>query len=164
MPALKAARTAFIFEGVKVTATVSTRSLFERLFVTQALPRRFCSATAAISNRSSSWSSSCLIALAKFVGRTYRRDRLAGNSTFADGRSLVEFSECDECSRTGGVENKSGVFDWVIRLPMHGLCRLEDRAATKSVESFSGAATVSEHLSNNSPDCCSDGWDFLSSR
>ena len=72
MPALKAARTAFNFPCVKGTAaTTSTRCLRE-ISAGDLLPRRFCSAITADSNRSSSWSLRYLIAFGKSAGRTWR--------------------------------------------------------------------------------------------
>jgi len=102
MPALKAARTAFNFPCVKGTAITSIHRLgkpsseFGRF-----LPRRFCSASTAENNWSSSLSSSCLIAFVRSLGRTYRR---RGAAVVREPRGNGE-----EGSRADAVENKSRV-------------------------------------------------------
>jgi hypothetical protein len=109
-PALKAARTAFNFPCVKGTAIASTFLLREFSSETRSfLPRRFCSASTAASNRSSSWSPSCLIAFDRSAGRTCRDEVwvIAGDD---DGR----FADEEDGSRLNASENKSGVDDRVL--------------------------------------------------
>jgi len=78
MPALKAARIAFSFPDVKAIGVASTCCRL-RGFLPDGtfLPRRFCSASMAESNRSRSRSSSRLTALAKSLGKICRADEVA---------------------------------------------------------------------------------------
>lgn len=99
IPALKAARTALIFEGVKARPTKSACRL-PGAGLPGFLPRRFCSASAAASSRSSSSSLSCFRALGKSLGNTCRTT--------------------DDDAQTGScadwAENKSGKFGRALRL------------------------------------------------
>src|SRR5262249_2315305 len=70
MPALKAARTAFNFPCVNGRTTSTRRG--SEILGARLLPRRFCSAMTAASNWSSSWSSRCLTAFGKSLGRMWR--------------------------------------------------------------------------------------------
>ena len=77
---------AFIFEVVKGTATASTRRLREGSSDTgDFLPRRFCSASTAATNRSNSRSSSCLSALGRSLGRMCRRVEADSAALSVDG-------------------------------------------------------------------------------
>jgi hypothetical protein len=66
------------------------------------LPRRFCSASTAVHNWSSSTSVSRLTAAGRLFGRTCRRDEIA----FADGGTGADG---EDSSRVAGTENRSGV-------------------------------------------------------
>jgi hypothetical protein len=110
MPALKAARTAFSFPDVKAIGTASTcRRLRGLLLDGTFLPRRFCSASMAESNRSRSRSSSRLIALAKSLGKICRADEVAvvalGNGDEGG------FPGCKEVPGPEVCENRSRVVD-----------------------------------------------------
>jgi hypothetical protein len=130
MPALKAARTAFNFPCVKRAATASTR-LFFTSETEDLLPRRCCSASAAESNRSRSWSSSRLIAPGRSFGRTSRGEGAVATSVVVgeDGG----FADGEERSRVDALENRSGVVDGLRALPICRSCRHRDQAAMGSV-------------------------------
>ena len=122
MPALKAARTAFNFPCVKGTAMASTLRLREFSAGTGGfLPRRCCSASAAESNRSRSWSSSRLIALGRSFGRTRRGE--GGVSTSVVVGEVGGFADGEDRSRVDALENRSGVVDRSLDLPTSGSCR-----------------------------------------
>jgi hypothetical protein len=110
IPALKAARTAFNFPLVRGTATSSTRCLRWLLSETSGLlPRRRCSASAAVINWSSSASVSRLIAFGRSRGRTCRMAGVVseGGGGFIGGEE-----------RSPTVENRSGVVGPLRSLPM----------------------------------------------
>jgi hypothetical protein len=111
---LKAARTAFFFEGVYLTRANSTFRLSDNR--SDFPPRSFCSPSAAATNRSSSSSPSCLMVLGRSVGKTCRADGTTGWETV----SLADT-----------VENKSGGFERLPRLPMRRLCGHCKCAATR---------------------------------
>jgi hypothetical protein len=96
MPALNAARTALILEGVKVTPTLSAGRLLETAGGFP--PRRFCSASATAIYRSSSSSLSCLMAPGKSFGRTYRNSEGTGVFLSAHGAAFTLFAESEEGS------------------------------------------------------------------
>jgi hypothetical protein len=113
-PALKAARTAFSFPCGKGTAKDFICRLRELSWDTDSfLPRRFCSATTAESNRSSSLSASCCIAFRRSAGKAYR-DTDVGTAALA---TEVEegLADADAVARLDANENRSGVDD---RVPM----------------------------------------------
>jgi hypothetical protein len=78
MPALKAARTAFNFPCVNGVAAITSTRRLRSISPGSLLPRRFCSAITADSNRSSSWSSRCLTAFGKSAGRMWREGNSLG--------------------------------------------------------------------------------------
>jgi hypothetical protein len=113
MPALKAARTAFSFPDVKAVGASTCCRLRGLLLDEIFLPRRFCSASTAESNRSRSRSSSRLIALVKSLGKICRGDEVAvvalgteDEDGFPGGKEAAEPEEC---------ENRSRVIDLFIR-------------------------------------------------
>jgi hypothetical protein len=118
MPALKVARTAFSFPDVKTVGTSSCCRLRGLLPDGTFLPRRFCSASMAESNRSRSRSSSRLIALAKSLGKISRADEV----------TVVALGIGDEGRLHGGkevpgpevCENRSRVVDRACALFMGG--------------------------------------------
>ena len=110
IPALKAARTAFNLPLVNKSGTSSTRRL--RGLSSNAggfLPRRRCSAVAAVINWSSSASVSLLIAFGRSLGRTRRTAALGGKG----GGGFIGGEE-----RSPIVENRSGVVEPVRSLPI----------------------------------------------
>jgi hypothetical protein len=114
-PALNAARTAFTFPCVKGAATASTRRLRGLSSATGSfLPRRFCSATTAETNRSNSRSSRCLIAFDRSAGKTCGGAAVALVVTGADELGVANVSRVDVS------ENKSGAGDRDLTLPMCG--------------------------------------------
>jgi len=110
MPALKAARTAFSFPDVKAMGVGSACRL--RGLLTDAgtfLPRRFCSASTAESNRSRSRSSSRLMALAKSPGKICRGDEVALVAVVIGDEDGSSGSK--KAPRSEGCENRSRVVD-----------------------------------------------------
>jgi hypothetical protein len=117
-PALKAARTAFNFPCARGRATASTRPFFDVCSDTGGfLPRPCCSASAAASNRSRSWSSSRFIALDRSLGRTSRGDGAFAAAMVVDCED-GGFAGGEESSRVDALENRSSVVDGLRALPM----------------------------------------------
>jgi hypothetical protein len=123
IPALKAARTAFNFPLVNKSGTSSTRRL--RGLSSNAggfLPRRRCSAVAAVINWFSSASVSLLIAFGRSLGRTCRTAAFGGKG----GGGFIGGEE-----RSPTVGNRSGVVEPVRSLPMALSCRRHCMTASR---------------------------------
>jgi hypothetical protein len=110
MPALKAARTAFSFPDVKAVETSTCCRLRGLSPDGTFLPRRFCSASMAESNRSRSRSSSRLIALVKSFGKICRCNEVAvvargtgGEGGSPGGKEAAGPDECENRSRVVGL-------------------------------------------------------------
>jgi hypothetical protein len=132
-PALKAARTAFTCPRVKGTSAVSTCHRFlvggDCIFVKTGragksvstlfgvLPRRFSSSSVAACIKSKSPSLKCLMALRRFLGRTYRRGSLSVVSSVAGNAEAV------------AVVNRSGAVRSIALRPMTLACRRQRRTA-----------------------------------
>lgn len=111
-PALNAARTAFTCPRVSECGVVSAR-LWRRLSANTGvcLPRRFCSVRTAVSSRSKSRSSRCLIALGKSLGKTCRCNGELADEDFAEGGTG---------SRDAAGANRSGIDG---RVPPLAICK-----------------------------------------
>ena len=110
-PALKAARTAFSLPGVNEAAASSTRRLKDvSSWIGGFLPRHISSANDAAANRSSSWSSRCLIAAGKSLGRALGRESADAAEWFGAG-VVGRLAAGGDGSRVAAAEKRSGVVE-----------------------------------------------------